>query len=66
MRIADCGFKKDQHPGGIASDAADVLELQEIVESFGLKPIILPDLSALDWQQKKLFSARRRGHEVET
>ncbi|HAM50201.1 MAG TPA: nitrogen fixation protein NifEN [Nitrospiraceae bacterium] len=27
---------------------ADFLELREIVESFGLRPIILPDLSALD------------------
>ena len=27
---------------------ADVAELREIIESFGLKPVILPDLSALD------------------
>jgi len=27
---------------------ADALELREIVESFGLRPVILPDLSALD------------------
>ncbi|MBI5102892.1 MAG: nitrogenase iron-molybdenum cofactor biosynthesis protein NifE [Nitrospirae bacterium] len=27
---------------------ADVLELREIIEAFGMRPIILPDLSALD------------------
>ncbi|BCB95329.1 NifEN2 [Dissulfurispira thermophila] len=35
---------------------ADFTELREIVESFGLKPIILPDLSALDGSRKG-FSA---------
>lgn len=35
---------------------ADFIELREIIESFGLKPIILPDLSALDGSREG-FSA---------
>ncbi len=35
---------------------ADFIELREIVESFGLRPIILPDLSALDGSRQG-FSA---------
>lgn len=38
----------------------DVGELREIVESFGLKPIILPDLSALDGSRKN-FSPLAEG-----
>ena len=39
---------------------ADVLELREIIESFDLKPIILPDLSALDGS-RDTFSALAEG-----
>lgn len=39
---------------------ADVMELRGIIESFGLKPIILPDLSALDGSRQG-FSALAAG-----
>jgi nitrogenase molybdenum-cofactor synthesis protein NifE len=39
---------------------ADFTELREMIESFGLKPIILPDLSALDGS-RKVFSALASG-----
>jgi len=46
---------------------ADFIELREIIESFGLKPIILPDLSALDGSREG-FSALAVGgtkvHEI--
>ncbi|MGD0281944.1 MAG: nitrogenase iron-molybdenum cofactor biosynthesis protein NifE [Dissulfurispiraceae bacterium] len=39
---------------------ADFLELREIIESFGLRPVILPDLSALDGSRQG-FSALAAG-----
>lgn len=39
---------------------ADFTELREIIESFGLKPIVLPDLSALDGSRQG-FSALSTG-----
>jgi nitrogenase molybdenum-iron protein alpha/beta subunit len=39
---------------------ADFMELREIIESFGLKPIMLPDLSALDGSRQG-FSALATG-----
>jgi nitrogenase molybdenum-cofactor synthesis protein NifE len=48
---------------------ADFLELREIIESFGLRPVILPDLSALDGSRQG-FSALASGgttlDEIET
>jgi nitrogenase molybdenum-cofactor synthesis protein NifE len=62
LRIAECGTPPIKAISGkLRADArqinvlvgshltpADVNELREIIESFGLEPIILPDLSALD------------------
>ncbi len=44
---------------------ADVTELREIVESFGLQPIILPDLSALDGSRKNFSALAEGGTTVE-
>jgi nitrogenase molybdenum-iron cofactor biosynthesis protein NifN len=44
---------------------ADVLELREIVESFGLKPIILPDLSALDGSRQNFSPLADGGTTIE-
>jgi nitrogenase molybdenum-cofactor synthesis protein NifE len=43
----------------------DVGELREIIESFGLKPIILPDLSALDGSRKNFSPLAEGGTTVE-
>lgn len=62
LRVAECGTPPIKaYAGRLRSDVrqinvlagshltpGDVSELREIVESFGLEPIILPDLSALD------------------
>ena len=58
LQIADCGSRisesKVKENGqinvlvGSHLTPADVNELREIIQSFGLQPIILPDLSALD------------------
>jgi nitrogenase molybdenum-cofactor synthesis protein NifE len=44
---------------------ADVLELREIVESFDLKPIILPDLSALDGSRRSFSPLAEGGTTIE-
>ncbi|MEK6743809.1 MAG: nitrogenase iron-molybdenum cofactor biosynthesis protein NifE [Nitrospirota bacterium] len=44
---------------------ADVQELREIVESFGLQPIILPDLSALDGSRRNFSPLADGGTTVE-
>jgi nitrogenase molybdenum-cofactor synthesis protein NifE len=43
----------------------DVGELREIIESFGLQPIILPDLSALDGSRKNFSALAEGGTTVE-
>lgn len=48
---------------------ADFTELREMIESFGLKPVILPDLSALDGSRQEfsaLASGGTRTSEIET
>ncbi|GMT47943.1 MAG: NifEN2 [bacterium] len=48
---------------------ADFTELREMIESFGLKPVILPDLSALDGSRQEfsaLSSGGTRTSEIET
>ncbi|HTZ16972.1 MAG TPA: nitrogenase iron-molybdenum cofactor biosynthesis protein NifE, partial [Dissulfurispiraceae bacterium] len=44
---------------------ADFTELSEIVESFGLRPIMLPDLSALDGSRKRISALAVGGTSVE-
>ena len=44
---------------------ADFTELREIIESFGLKPVILPDLSALDGSRKGVSPLAIGGTTVE-
>ncbi|MHB8844086.1 MAG: nitrogenase iron-molybdenum cofactor biosynthesis protein NifE [Nitrospirota bacterium] len=68
--IADCGLriadsKKINILAGSHLTPADVLELREIVESFGLKPIILPDLSALDGSRRNFSPLAEGGTSVE-
>ena len=68
--IADCGSriadsKKINILAGSHLTPADVLELREIVESFGLKPIILPDLSALDGSRENFSPLAEGGTTVE-
>jgi nitrogenase molybdenum-iron cofactor biosynthesis protein NifN len=43
---------------------ADVLEIRELVESFGLRPVILPALSALDGSRQGLSSLSSGGTTV--
>ncbi|HEC97908.1 MAG TPA: hypothetical protein ENI58_07135, partial [Nitrospirae bacterium] len=48
---------------------ADFTELREMIESFGLNPVILPDLSALDGSRQEfsaLSSGGTRTREIET
>ena len=63
---AECGVRSAEGKtinilAGSHLTPADVLELREIVESFDLKPIILPDLSALDGSRQELFSRLPKG-----
>ncbi|MBI5097857.1 MAG: nitrogenase iron-molybdenum cofactor biosynthesis protein NifE [Nitrospirae bacterium] len=44
---------------------ADFTELREIIESFGLRPVILPDLSALDGSRQGFSPLAAGGTEVE-
>lgn len=44
---------------------ADFTELREIIESFGLRPIILPDLSALDGSRQGLSAVAVGGTSVQ-
>jgi nitrogenase molybdenum-iron cofactor biosynthesis protein NifN len=68
--IADCGLriadsKKINILAGSHLTPADVLELREIVESFDLKPIILPDLSALDGSRQSFSPLAEGGTTIE-
>jgi len=67
--IADCGLRIAEVNtinilAGSHLTPADVLELQEIVESFGLKPIILPDLSALDGSRQSFSPLAEGGTKI--
>ena len=44
---------------------ADFTELREIIESFGLKPIILPDLSALDGSRQGISALSLGGTKID-
>ena len=44
---------------------ADFTELREIIESFGLKPIILPDLSALDGSRQGMSALSLGGTKID-
>ncbi|MBI5213180.1 MAG: nitrogenase iron-molybdenum cofactor biosynthesis protein NifN, partial [Nitrospirae bacterium] len=44
---------------------ADFTELREIIESFGLKPIILPDLSALDGSRQGISALSFGGTKID-
>jgi nitrogenase molybdenum-cofactor synthesis protein NifE len=44
---------------------ADFTELREIIESFGLKPVILPDLSALDGSRQGVSALARGGTSID-
>ncbi|MDA8239791.1 MAG: nitrogenase iron-molybdenum cofactor biosynthesis protein NifE [Nitrospiraceae bacterium] len=50
---------------GLHLTPADFTELREIIESFGLKPVILPDLSALDGSRKGVSPLAIGGTTVE-
>jgi nitrogenase molybdenum-cofactor synthesis protein NifE len=77
--IADCGLHRERLVerlriaesktinilAGSHLTPGDVLELREIVESFGLKPIILPDLSALDGSRRNFSPLAEGGTTVE-
>ncbi len=70
VRSAECGVRSaDKKQINILAGShltpSDVLELREIVESFGLKPIILPDLSALDGSRKNFSPLAEGGTTVE-
>jgi nitrogenase molybdenum-iron protein alpha/beta subunit len=67
---ADRGSQKEKAPqinilAGSHLTPGDVGELREIIESFGLKPIILPDLSALDGSRKNFSALSEGGTTVE-
>ncbi|MBI5665636.1 MAG: nitrogenase iron-molybdenum cofactor biosynthesis protein NifE [Nitrospirae bacterium] len=56
LPLASCPEHQINVLAGSHLTPADFTELREIIESFGLKPIILPDLSALDGSRQG-FSA---------
>jgi len=65
IRSAECGVRSAEGKAinilaGSHLTPGDIGELREIVESFGLQPIILPDLSALDGSRKN-FSPLAEG-----
>ncbi len=65
IKIADCGLQIAESNSinviaGSHLTPGDVTELREIMEAFGLRPIILPDLSALDGS-RQVFSPLATG-----
>ncbi|MBI5025807.1 MAG: nitrogenase iron-molybdenum cofactor biosynthesis protein NifE [Nitrospirae bacterium] len=69
LGIVDCGLriaegKQINILAGSHLTPVDLAELREIIESFSLKPIILPDLSALDGSRQGFSALAMGGTEI--
>jgi nitrogenase molybdenum-cofactor synthesis protein NifE len=69
IRSAECGVRSAEGKtinilAGSHLTPGDVGELREIVESFGIKPIILPDLSSLDGSRENFSPLAEGGTKI--
>ncbi|MBI5742183.1 MAG: nitrogenase iron-molybdenum cofactor biosynthesis protein NifE [Nitrospirae bacterium] len=65
LPLAPCPSNQINVLAGSHLTPADFTELREIVEAFGLRPIILPDLSALDGSRQGFSAIAVGGTDVE-